>query len=460
MIRTCRPMLRRCLIALSLVAPRGAKTALTAQGFWKSRVALLSLLIVPGFAGPSFGQSEPLMRDRNLIDAAEIAVVWADGSGFPASVYQQIHDTVPAPGENLEILSSPFTCESGDEGMVGSGDLDAVAADFDDDGADGLAAAWQGTDGRVQILVSSVSLDGASLSLDDPNAVVLSSTSGSARHVRLVSAFVDTKPGSDLVVAFVNDDLKIEVVALSVDENHMPVVLATNTDIDIDLFTLMDIVAGDFDGDGLDEIAVAYEIPGHQGIGVTILEYREGIEGAGGSLVVTNASTDEVYGGGEQLYHLALAAADLTNDSIDEIIVGYQIEENDDGVVYLHPLRAGERCTYAGEDPEECVAAGPGEYLDRLEVQPYRRVKIAQQFETILNSLSLATGDFDRDGRDEVVSLVAGQLRIHGAVPQAMAPGFYDPMVLVQIEQRGIPGDPEFFRRMVQQGIARSRFAI
>lgn len=248
----------------------------------------------------------------------EFVVVW---EGASKSLNVRTYDT----NGGFEITAKG---KIADEVLGGYKPLGVAAGDFDADGKDEIAVAWEGGDGKLAVKVYSVASDGSLVA-----------------EVKLVEAIT---PGLISVAAgdFDGDAIDEFAVAFNTQSNtNLYLYQATNN-----LHTLtrraaasppsgvagnstivelagrqLGIGAGDFNADGKDELAMAYGAPTKWYCNVAIYSADATFTLAAKATLLSNWLT--AYG------DLSLAVGDLNRDSIAEIaagsVFGAQLGSND-----------------------------------------------------------------------------------------------------------------------------------
>ncbi|MEJ2613915.1 MAG: T9SS type A sorting domain-containing protein [Ignavibacteriaceae bacterium] len=210
----------------------------------------------------------------------------------------------------------------------------------------------------------------------------------------------------EFAVAFQNKNGNIEIRVFDINQSTLePVQKAAIDDEYMDTTLnnsgLYDISSGDFDGDGRDEIVLAYytelkENDWH--ISTKIYDY---IENNGSFSLVPKAKKDNFFTSNDffDSYHhindLLVAAGDFKNNTFDEFVVDF--------VLY----RSG------SETYNKLLPASVTIDLDTINVDLNNLKDIFQTLGESYIGIGLITGDINNDGKDEIVIDGDGRIRIY-----------------------------------------------
>jgi hypothetical protein len=136
-------------------------------------------------------------------------------------------------------------------GIYGTKKMDIASGDFNGDHYDDVVAVWEGN--NHSILMSIPDIDAKSLHWSTFNMIKIDSTFQSV--LRIEAADFDQDRNKEILLAYRGLDSKIHISIYETDSMLNIIKLAEISDWDI-AESLFDITTGDFDGDGLDEIAV------------------------------------------------------------------------------------------------------------------------------------------------------------------------------------------------------------
>ncbi len=376
----------------------------------------LALLLFAGTANAQGTADDPLMGERVLGDAAELVVIWSEPSGFDEPiVHQDVLDFLSLPGSPDPDVSGQLQVESTmtTQGPLGSVEgffavadaaRDAVALDLDGDEVQDLAAIWEGPGGSVNLILPRV----RSATLDWVNsgaqvlypAGTLVEFDGSAQSkLRIEGGYFDEDPEQEFLVAYRAADSALVITLYDTNGGFTPQVLATADDIGFAASgdsardsLIFGLDTGDVDGDGLDEIVVAWA-EGFEGapcaatpgrcwrIWTKAYDYDPDSQTlTPGPAVSFFAKTDNSLS--LTLRRMEVAAGDFDADAIDEVAIGFHVADNSADIKwFLQTL-----------DFDEQLAPA---------------LAVQRQVDNTNGSrgypLTMHAADMDRDGRDEIL---------------------------------------------------------
>lgn len=366
--------------------------------------------------GNLFGQTpqDPLQGHYNMGSSDELALFWRN-SYDDTLVKHQIFDYYGNSGQYF-IDSSARGIYSGDlgnsnDGKYFSNSFDAITGDFNGDGYDNIVAAWETTNNSINIVIPR-NIDKKALSWNDQNVLRLTNVLYPNPHnylthrFKLVKGYFDGNPEPDFALAYWNTDGNIEIKIFDVDPNSlMPVEKDSIADVYMDPALnnsgIYDIAAGDFDGDGRDEIVLTYytEMTDNDWhISTKIYDY---VENNGSFTLVPKAEKDNFFTSNDffDSYHhindLLVATGDFKNNTLDQFVVDF--------VLY----RSG------SETYNELLPASVNMNLDTINVNLNNVNQIFQTLGEQNIAIDLTTGDINNDGKDEIVINGGGRLRIY-----------------------------------------------
>ncbi len=383
--------------------------------------------IVCGAALPT----DPIKDTLGEPDPEEIIMIWQQPQGgatnntISGKLY---HHVVATPGGAItnNILNSYPPADTpafnfGPEFFTdGSGAQDILLEDFTADGRVDPLCAWVDVAGHVTLALASIDPSNFEwrTSASFPLTDLLVKPSGTIPPViRLVSVKVDAYPHPKVVLAFTGRDNVVHLALLSftpdlssvvvearIAEAPLPFISGDNLR---DRSGRFDIAAGDFDGDGFDEIALlaAEEITVPNGLQnwqlyVRFYDYqanpsrfiRDTIPPANTILYAHDDRTNR------WLSRVAAHAADFDGDGRDELAAAYHVGYSGDASRWFLQLLK------------------PGADFASIALDTGKRAQV----DTIMGSngypLGLLTGEYDGDAAPELV-LGARQLFIYNVQP-------------------------------------------
>ena len=238
-----------------------------------ARLAFFAALIpAPVLLAQTESDGDPLKGTRKLGDSAEILLLWSNEENT-GTRYQTVYDYLNLNNPNPDV---PNELRASDTQSVSSGSvpqnesaLDVISGDFDDDGRDDYVAVWEGPDRSIEMIAPA--LDRAALVWTEPHLTTIA-PSGSLmessefeRTIRLASGDFDDDRASEFLLAYFGADSTLEISLYALDA-HAPRQLSSfrepafkhldsrgpNTPYRSSRW--FDVNAGDFDGDGTDEV--------------------------------------------------------------------------------------------------------------------------------------------------------------------------------------------------------------
>ena len=356
---------------------------------------------------------DPLQGHYNMGTSDELTIFWRNSNdGYVAK--HQVFDYYGNSGQYY-LDSAARGVYSGNLGTAENGyypgtAFDAISGDFNGDGYDNIIAVWEAKDSSINIVVPK-NIDKNSLTWNDENSLTLTNVlypnAGFTAHkLKLVKGFFDGDPEPEFALAYWNKDGNIEIRVYDVDPNTlMPVEKASIADVyndpSLNNSGIYDIAAGDFDGDGRDEIVLVNytERSDHDwNMSAKIYDY---VENNGSFTLVPKAEKDDYFTNNDFFdpYHhindLLVGAGDFKNNTLDQFVVDF--------VLY----RSG------SETYNKMLPAYVTTNLDTIKVDKNNLKDIFQTLGTQTLAINLVTGDINNDGKDEIVINGDGRLRIY-----------------------------------------------
>ncbi len=383
-------------------------------------VALLSLA-----ATATFGQTEgadPLFGRYDLANSDELLIAKQD--------LQPIMRMVPMDfdpiGDSLKMGTS-YAFSSPNGTPDSEGQFDVITGDFDGDGEDEVAMAWEGPNRKLNLRIVNSAPNSLNWTHDDgfqtgDNFVHSQDPNYHTWNIRLAAGNFDEDPNDEFVLAHWSETGQIIATLYNTGDDLIPVSTATEA---VGAFavgqgpkTAMDIATGDFDADGTDEIIVIYYMTHPtRAFSVAALVYDLDEEGglvlaAGQPWAYVNSRTNSY-----MLERVAVATGNFDDDLADEVVLGVQSFHGYWASVGTPPftLHLEYHCwTNCELMPFEVDLEEPAIVRDTLDqVRQYNHWAQEVAFHDYTTSpparyrsgrpLDIATGDLNADGRDEIV---------------------------------------------------------
>ncbi len=399
---------------------------------------LLSIFSLTGLQSSyaQLDQNDPFYNTYNLGQDAEIIVFkpqYLSNNVISGKVSATIFDTKGAIENGLSVMTS-FE-DTGVHGIYGTSQaLDAATGDLNADGQDNIVAAWEGPDHTITLMVPQIDTTNLQRtgawygSVQDYGVpkMFFDSTKFADNHlqsiIRVATGQFDNDASREFVVAYwadIGDSTggpvqlvfykmvngtpsptdSIQVGDIRPLQTKYPGILSQTN--------LFDIAVGDFDGDGVDEVAVIDVEPGPSNSSKSSFGWN-----LMAHIVRKNSSTDrwsafinsgqpldsEPYNFNYTVARLALAAGDFNGDGRDNLAYAYETRDVSSGAYYigLQPLNidlTGSDITTPGGNKSSPLISGSSGwgYI-----------------------VSLSSGDYNYDGIDELVFRAKGDVRIYG----------------------------------------------
>ncbi len=381
-------------------------------------------------------QNDPFHNTYNLGQDAEIVVFrppYQFNNITPGRIEASIYDTRGAVENGFSLMST--YADTNAHGLYGlSQAFDAATGDLNADGQDNIIAAWEGPNHTITLSVPQI---------DTTNLQRIGAWYGSVQDYGVPKMFYDSTKFADnklksiIRVAtgqFDEDAAREFVVAYWADTNdptggHVQLVFykmmngtPTPTDSiqvgDIRPFqtqypgilsesNLFDIAVGDFDGDGVDEVAVADVEPGAtngSSFGWKLMAHivrKDKNTGRWVSYIDSSKPLDSVpYNSNDILVRLSLTSGDYNGDGRADLAYAWEKHPiNDQSCsIGLQPLQVTLPSGSSGD------IAIPGVYLDPT---------LITSNSSWGYTVEVSSGDYNKDGIDELLFNAKGQTRVY-----------------------------------------------
>ncbi len=313
--------------------------------------------------------------------------------------------------------------------------MDVTSGDYDGDGLDDIVYAYssffENAENRIRLVIPDIQGD----VLDWTNAYEWSECClylGSAPYgerpyldhssIRLQTGNFDADANQEFVLAFWNDaNQTISLKIYNADQLDAPQLAAHLDAEDAEYLApgmedgaRFDIAPGDLDGDGIDELVLAAtDSVDHDDWRLYVRAYQCDLDG--GTItpkrkeyIYSYTPTGDSLGEGTFIERIAVATGDFDADHRDEVVVGYQRRRG-----YWYPAFPPYYRTYTDYmlqtlyfqpaldgvtfDIDNRLGVFNSSYLHETSVSGRHYIRVSGP------SMGVATGDFDLDGRDEIV---------------------------------------------------------
>ncbi len=337
------------------------------------------------------GYKDRLNQVRDLVNSNELVMIWSQGeSTVNQFCYQRIYDldlTNPG-GVDSTLVKKPLHIDSS---ITGNKILAVASGNFLNKDCKNMVTAWESGDNTIRVSVPDI--DSAALAWTNTNELTLSGFATVPKnkiHLETGNFFGNLQ--DEFIVAYQGEDTTIHLQLCSFNPGSLVPQLRGNINDESTLpsqFYLnnFDIVAGDFDSDGYDDIALLYLKPvGANNWALWINIYT--IDSNGN---FTRKSSKEVFE--EPAYNVTEInidgiAGSFDNDAEMEVAYGFSFFQGEqtgtDTYVYLINIKNN---------------------LDSIIVDDTKRVASNLVGPNEMPPFNVASGDFNKDNHDELVMM-------------------------------------------------------
>jgi hypothetical protein len=365
---------------------------------------IATLLFVFSASTQPVGYKDRLARVRDLVNSNELVMIWSQGPDQNnQSCYQRIYDlnlTHPG-GVDSTLVRMPVQMDSA---ITGNQRLVVATGNFLGDKFKHLIAAWQGPENSVSVSVPHV--EAGTLSWTDASRLSIPglATLGANTKIQVATGDFFGNRQDEFVLAYHGADTTIHLRVFSFNPgalNPQPAgsinderTMAPGSGLDN-----WDIVTGDFDSDGYDDIALLFVKPlGGSNWSLFTKIYTVDDQGN----IIPKASQEVFQRPGYPISGVNVAGASgaLDADAALEIAFAFcfaQDESVPDTYMYLLEVRNN---------------------LDNIIVDDSKRVERFELNESDIEPLDVATGDLNRSNRDEIILMVGPTFYVYSSNDQ------------------------------------------
>ena len=268
----------------------------------------------------------------------------------------------------------------------------AVSGDFTGSGLDNIAAAWIANDSSIQIVVPKINK--GNLAWNDQNAISIpygdlapfNMNNYDPVRFDLIKGYFNSSPDPQFALAFWNKDGKIEIRIYGVDPNTLMPEQQAKLVTDVYMDPAADntgnygIAAGDFNGEGIDEIVLA-----DAESTVINTEVYQVVSNSGNMSLELKSKNNSFKAPGTPA-HLRVGCGSFLNNTLDQFVVDFNyVNQTFQYVDYLLP-------------------ASVDTSLGSININPGNLEKVTAVEAASSRQISFVSGDLNNDGRDEILA--------------------------------------------------------
>ena len=373
------------------------------------QVAFCAMLMFSVAVEAQSDYKDRLNQVKDLVNSNELIMIWSQGVNTNnQNLYQKIYDldlTHPG-GVDSTLVRKPRQIDSA---ITGNKSMAVATGNFLDGSYKNIVTAWESGNNTVRISVPEI--DSATLSWSNANELTLNGFADFQKNkIHLAAGNFFGNSQEEFVVAYQGQDTTIHLQLCSFNPGSLVPQLQGNindeasfkSDLDLNNF---DVVAGDFNSDGYDDIALLFLKPvssGNWALWATIYTIDNN-----GNFV--RRSSKKVFD--EPAYYISDVNIDGIAGSFDgdaemEIAFGFCFfqgqQSGNDTYVYLLDIKND---------------------LDSIIVNNTKRTAQNLVSENEMEPLNVGAGDFDKDNYDELIIVSGGRIFLY-AVDSELNPTY------------------------------------
>lgn len=336
--------------------------------------------------------SDPLANNYDIAPSSDIFMAWAEDFN-EGTAYQKIYEVVPNPNTPPLYLLDPANRqdETGANGAYGEQWVSSSTGDFNGDGFDDVVVAWEGENDSVRLLVPQINPE----TLDWSQATRLTAGGPLAGTlIQTVAGDFDGDGQAEFALAYQTTNNRLRIELYDTDGTLTPQRRATLSDVQLPAnanLAKFDLVAGNFDGDANNDDELA--LVGFNADKTVYVKLYDVTGTGSASLVARGSTTISVAPNltkdfGAQIVATAGDFDQAPNNIREEIAVGFSY--------------------YLGEDIFNQSAdtylylLRTNANLDNPTFDESKRLANQRGNENYPIPLDLAAGDMNKDGRAEI----------------------------------------------------------
>ena len=367
-------------------------------------------LLIIAFICNSYAQTkqDPFFGHHKLGSSDELSLIWNSGGNVPLK-----HQTYRYAGNNGGYyLDSSAVAIDTNTAIGGQNRIDAITGDFTGSGLDNLVIAEEGYNNSIKIIVPKI--DKNTLNWTGESILTLSNVlypnplNYKAVRFRLVKGHFDNSQAPEFALAYWNQDSTIQITLFKINPSTlMPEELSTIADVYMDpsIYNngyesgLYDIAAGDFNGNGRDEIVlVTYSSSNGWKISAKIYDFENN---NGTYSIVPKVSksnfftSSDYFDPSHTVNEIDVAAGHFESSTLTNQFVVDFVLHRSGSETYNYLLPAS-------------VTSG----LDTINVNYNNLHMVRSVLGSSVIPINIKTGDITHNGNDEVVTYAGGSISI------------------------------------------------
>ena len=350
----------------------------------------------------SFAQTstykDRLARVRDLVNSKELIMVWSQGDNANSqNSYQRIYDLdLTQSNVDARLIQKPINIDST---ISGNKRISVASGNFLGGSFKNIVAAWEGEKNTVSVIVPEI--NSSTLSMSNPSRLSLQGLAhfGNKKiHIKTGDFYGNEQ--DEFVVAFQGEDTTIHLQVFSFnpgslipqpqgsinDEKTLPPSSSLNN---------WDIVTGDFDGDGYDDIALLFVKP-QSGSNWSLAVKIYTIDDSGNIIPKASGEVFQKPAFSVTDINIAGAAGGFDLDPSLEIAFGFCFATSDIN------------------NPDTYVSIiDVKDSLNTVVPSDSIRIRRDELNENEIEPLDVAAGDLNHDYRDEIVLMVGNNFYVY-----------------------------------------------
>jgi len=391
-------------------------------------------------------KTDPLKGNYTLGNSAELVTLWPqqDGNTSHLKVYD-FTDSKTITGATVKDYSAEWA-------LGGNKQMDLACGDFNGDGYEELVAVWEGSDNSLKMVIPRM-VQGTLWWSDEhkisfpANTLYGQSTYLTPSTIRVVKGQFDHDGEDEFLLAYWGNDENIHLTVYNTTADLIPQAAGSIADAKLDKAldaqAVFDVACGDFNGDGIDEVILARSVPGGAGRQLMLRIYSYNPLTKEFALKMADQL---IYETNVHLRQVALATGDFNGDGLAEAVItfnrfSYRWESIWEGLTRYNYFWVRNRCMIhtINVNPNLTeITLGQDVPQIEYEKEEFHLKRLWGSSTTVHyvpKPMSLISADLNNDGRDEILSLSMGWLRIYQpdnalkldeGIHQSVAHKYYD----------------------------------